>query len=165
VIFAAAFFELCTHCCKPVLEDIDDRFADLGRRKGGSVYEPAPTIDFIFGADDHLIGVAIHPDKALGFLNPSYQIVDAHGLGLHWRPQRSNLAPFTPKVLDRPVICHSTQRPHAEIGRMHAVFSRVVDEVVRTELAGERLFVATAYDRDGADAELVLSRSMSEVRI
>jgi hypothetical protein len=28
---------------------------------------------------------------------------------------------------------------------MHAVFSRVVDEVVRTELAGERLFVATAY--------------------
>ena len=40
-----------------------------------------------------------------------------------------------------------------------------VDEVVRTELAGERLFVATAYDRDGADAELVLSHSMSEVRI
>jgi len=38
VIFAAAFFELCTHCCKPVLEDIDDRVADLGRRKGGSVY-------------------------------------------------------------------------------------------------------------------------------
>src|ERR1700730_13818297 len=91
VIFAAAFFELCTHCCKPVLEDIDDRFADLGRRKGGSVYEPAPTIDFIFSADDHFIGVAIHPDKALGFLNPSHQIVDAHGLGLHWRPQRSNL--------------------------------------------------------------------------
>jgi len=98
VIFAAAFFELCTHCCKPVLEDIDDRFADLGRRKGGSVYEPTPTIDFIFGADDHFIGVAIHPNKALGFLNPSHQIVDAHGLGLHWRPQRSNLAPFTPKA-------------------------------------------------------------------
>jgi hypothetical protein len=97
VIFAAAFFELCTHCCKPVLEDIDDRVADLGRRKGGSVYEPTPTIDFIFGADDHFIGVAIHPDKALGFLNPSHQIVDAHGLGLHWRPQRSNLAPFTPR--------------------------------------------------------------------
>ena len=49
VIFATAFFELCTHCCKPMLEDIDDRFADLGRRKGGSVYEPTPTIDFIFG--------------------------------------------------------------------------------------------------------------------
>src|SRR5580704_10718697 len=98
VIFAAAFFELCTHCCKPVLEDIDDGFADLGRRKGGSVYEPTPTIDFIFGADDHFIGVAIHPDKALGFLNPSHQIVDAHGLGLHWRPQRSKLAPFTPKA-------------------------------------------------------------------
>ena len=31
------------------------------------------------------------PDKALGFLNPSHQIGDAHGLGLHWRPQRSNL--------------------------------------------------------------------------
>jgi hypothetical protein len=90
VIFAAAFFELCTYCCKPVLKDIDDRFADLGRRKGGSVYEPAPTIDFIFSADDHFIGVAIHPDKALGFLNPSHQIVDAHGLGLHWRPQRSS---------------------------------------------------------------------------
>jgi hypothetical protein len=66
-----------------VLEDIDDGFADLGRRKGGSVYEPTPTIDFIFGADDHFIGVAIHPDKALSFLNPSHQIVDAHGLGLH----------------------------------------------------------------------------------
>ena len=102
VIFAAAFFELCTHCCKPVLEDIDDRFADLGRRKGGSVYEPTPTIDFIFGADDHFTGVAIHPDKALGFLNPLHQIVDAHGLGLHWRSQVSNLAPFTLKAAALP---------------------------------------------------------------
>src|SRR5437660_632088 len=46
VIFAAAFFELCPQCRKPVLEDIDDRVADLGRRKGGSVYETTPTIDF-----------------------------------------------------------------------------------------------------------------------
>jgi hypothetical protein len=37
VIFAAELFELCTHCCEPMLEDIDDRVADLGRRKGGSV--------------------------------------------------------------------------------------------------------------------------------
>jgi hypothetical protein len=35
------------------------------------------------------------------------------------------------------------------------LFSRVVDEVMRTEPAGERLFVATACDRDGAEAELV----------
>jgi hypothetical protein len=35
------------------------------------------------------------------------------------------------------------------------VLGRVVDEVVRAELAGERLLVGTACDRDGAEAELV----------
>ena len=44
------------------------------------------------------------------------------------------------------------------------VFSRVVDEVVRTELAGERLFVAAACDRDGAEAELVCLRANKDSR-
>ena len=35
------------------------------------------------------------------------------------------------------------------------VLGRVVDEVVRAELAGERLLVTAAGDRDGAEAELV----------
>src|SRR5260370_39288589 len=84
VIFAAAFFELCTHCCKPGLEDIDDRFADLGRRKGGSASEPKPTIDFIFGADDHFVGIAMHPAETPRSLDSAQQSGDDHGVGLHW---------------------------------------------------------------------------------
>jgi hypothetical protein len=56
------------------------RSANLGRREGGSVYEATPTIDFILGADDHLIGIAIHGDKALGLLDLLHQIIDGHGL-------------------------------------------------------------------------------------
>jgi hypothetical protein len=53
----------------------------------GSVYKPTPTIDLILGADDDLIGIAIHGDQALGFFFLLHQIIDGHGLGLHWRPQ------------------------------------------------------------------------------
>jgi hypothetical protein len=59
---------------------------DLGRREGGSVYKPTPTIDLILRADDDFIGIAIHGDEALGFLNLLHQFVDGHGLGLHWQP-------------------------------------------------------------------------------
>jgi hypothetical protein len=62
LVFDAEFLELCPHGRKPTLEDIDDLVANLGRREGGSVYKPTPTIDFILGADDHLIGIAIHGD-------------------------------------------------------------------------------------------------------
>src|SRR5215472_6419030 len=60
------FLELCSQHRKPALEDIDNKIADLGRPEGGSVYKPAPTIDWILGADDHLAGIAIHCDEALG---------------------------------------------------------------------------------------------------
>ena len=66
-------------------EDTDDLTADLGRREGGSVYKPTPTVDLILRADDDFFGIAIHGDKALGLnlrgLLP--QIVDGHGLSLH----------------------------------------------------------------------------------
>ena len=39
--------------------------ANLSRREGGTVYEATPAIDFVLGADNHLIGVAIHGDEAL----------------------------------------------------------------------------------------------------
>jgi hypothetical protein len=39
----------------------------------------------IFGADDHFIGIAIHGDKAFGFLYLLQQIVDGHGSGPHFR--------------------------------------------------------------------------------
>src|SRR6202011_3387276 len=93
LVFDAEFLELCPHRRKPTLEDIDDLAANLGRREGGSVYESTPTIDFVLGADDHLIGIAIHGDEALGLLDLLHQIIDGHGLGLHWRPQRSSLGP------------------------------------------------------------------------
>jgi hypothetical protein len=69
VVFGAEFFYRCPQRRKPVLEDIDDCVADLGRRKDGSVYKPTPAIDLIFGADNHFVGIAIHPNEALGFLN------------------------------------------------------------------------------------------------
>jgi hypothetical protein len=79
-VFGAEFFELCRHRHKPALEDTDDLTADLGRREGGSVYKPTPTIDLILRADGDFIGIAIHGgDKALGFLNLLHQFVDCHG--------------------------------------------------------------------------------------
>jgi hypothetical protein len=98
---------------------------------------------------------------------------------LQWRDlDRLNIDAYHDEpAADREPVDRRRHRLGASNGREHGsraakavecrchVFSRVVDEVVRTELAGERLFVATAYDRDGADAELVLSHSMSEVRI
>jgi hypothetical protein len=54
--------------------------ADLSRRKGDPVYKPSPAIDLIFGADDHLIGIAIHGDEALGLLDLLHQIIDCHGV-------------------------------------------------------------------------------------
>jgi hypothetical protein len=78
VIFGAKFFSLCPHRRKPALEDIYDCVADLGRRKDGSIYKPTPAVDLIFGAHDHFIGITIHVDEALGFLNLLHQLVDGH---------------------------------------------------------------------------------------
>jgi len=83
VVLGAEFFELCPHRRNPALEDTNDLTADLGSREDGSVYKPTPAIDLILRADDDFIGIAIHGDKALGFLNLLPQIVDGHGLGLH----------------------------------------------------------------------------------
>ena len=82
VVFGAKFFELCPHRRNPALEDTNDLTADLGCREDGSVYKPTPAIDLILRADDDFIGIAIHGDKALGFLNLLPQIVDGYGLGL-----------------------------------------------------------------------------------
>jgi hypothetical protein len=59
LLFGAELLELRPHCRKPALEDADDPVANLGRRERGSVYEATPTINLIFGTDDHLIGIAI----------------------------------------------------------------------------------------------------------
>ena len=80
LVFGTKLLELCPHRRKPALENIDNLIANLGRREGGSVYGPTPTIDFILRADDHLIGIAIHSDKALGFLDLLHQIIDGHSL-------------------------------------------------------------------------------------
>jgi hypothetical protein len=68
LVFGAEFLELCPHRRQPALQDPADLVANLGRREDGSVYQPTPTIDFILCADDHLIGIAIHGDEALGLL-------------------------------------------------------------------------------------------------
>jgi hypothetical protein len=81
--FRAEFFEFCPQRRDPTLEDIDDLVANLGRREAYSIYNTTSTINLILGADDHFIGIAIHGDKALGFLNLLHQIIDGHGLGLH----------------------------------------------------------------------------------
>ena len=47
---------------------------------GSSIHESTPTVDFILGADDHLIGIAIHSDAALGLLDLQHKIID--GLGV-----------------------------------------------------------------------------------
>jgi hypothetical protein len=78
LIFDAELLELCSHCLNSALEDADDLVSNLDRRKGGSVYQATPTIDFILGADDHLIGMAIHIDEALRLLDLSHQIIDGH---------------------------------------------------------------------------------------
>ena len=76
----------------------NDLIADLSLREGNPVYKPTPTIDLIFGADDHLIGIAIHGDEALRLLDLLHQISDGHALvsigGLGDRAQRcSNILP------------------------------------------------------------------------
>src|SRR5215467_1742836 len=108
LIFGAEFFKLCPHRHKPALEDIDDLVANLGRREGSSVYQPTPTIDLILSADDNFIGVAIHGDEALGFLNLLHQIIDGHDLRLHWRrsdrdfwPLKSGKLPFPARPFSR----------------------------------------------------------------
>jgi hypothetical protein len=65
---------------KPALKDIDDLVANLGRREGDPIYKSTSAIELIFGADDHFIGISIHGDKALRFLNLLPQIIDGHGL-------------------------------------------------------------------------------------
>jgi hypothetical protein len=80
LVFVTELLELCPHRRKPALEDTDDLVTNLGGRQGGSVYEPAPTIDFLLPADDHLIGIAIHSDEALGLLDLLHQIIDGRGL-------------------------------------------------------------------------------------
>ena len=82
MVFGADFFELCLHRRKR-RSRTNDLTAYLGCREDGSVYTPTPAIDLILRADDDFIGIAIHGDKALGFLNLLPQIVDGHGLCLH----------------------------------------------------------------------------------
>jgi hypothetical protein len=65
---------------RPEFEDTDDLAANIGRRDGSSIHESTPTVDFILGADDHLIGIAIHSDEALGLLDLPHKIID--GLGV-----------------------------------------------------------------------------------
>jgi hypothetical protein len=76
--------EVCPYSHKSALEDADDLVANLGLGESDSVYEPAPGIDFILGADDHFIGTAIDGDQALRFLNLVHHIIDSHELILHW---------------------------------------------------------------------------------
>ena len=64
---------------QPAFEDTDDLAANIGRRDGSSIHKSTPTADFILGADDHLIGIAIHSDEALGLLDLPHKIID--GLG------------------------------------------------------------------------------------
>jgi hypothetical protein len=79
LLFDAELLELCPHCRKSALEDADDPIANLGGRESGSVYEPTPTIDLILGTDDHLVGIAIHSDEALGLLDLLHEVIDGHG--------------------------------------------------------------------------------------
>ena len=51
----------------------------IGRRDGSSIHEPTPTADFILGPD-HLIGIAIHSDEALGLLDLPHKIIDGFGV-------------------------------------------------------------------------------------
>ena len=80
MLFGAELLKLRPHCRKPALEDADDPVANLGRRERRSVYESAPTINLILRTDDNLIGIAIHSDEALGFLDLLRQVIDGYGL-------------------------------------------------------------------------------------
>ena len=84
--------ELCPQRGEPLLERGNDVIADLGLREGDPVYKPTPTIDLIFGANDNLIGIAIHGDEALRLFDLLLQISDSHALvsicGLGDRAQR-----------------------------------------------------------------------------
>jgi hypothetical protein len=84
LVLGAELFELCPHRRNAAFEDINDLVANFGRRENGSVYKSTPTIDLILGSDDYLIGIAIHGHEALRFLNLLHQIIDSHGLGLHF---------------------------------------------------------------------------------
>ncbi|MGA9315141.1 MAG: hypothetical protein WBV77_10985, partial [Solirubrobacteraceae bacterium] len=77
-VLEAEFPELFLQRGEPLLERGYNMIADLSRRKGDPVYKPSPAIDLIFGADDHLIGIAIHDDKALRILDLLRQISDGH---------------------------------------------------------------------------------------
>ncbi len=97
-VFEAELLEFSPQRGEPLLKRGNDVIADLGRREGYPVYKPTPTIDLIFGADDHLIGIAIHGDEALRLLDLLHQISDGHALvsigGLGDRAQRcSNILP------------------------------------------------------------------------
>jgi hypothetical protein len=78
-VLGAQFFELCPRFRKPTFEYIDDLVPNLGRREGDPIYEPTSAIDLIFSADDHFIGISIHGEEALRFLNLLHQIIDGHG--------------------------------------------------------------------------------------
>jgi hypothetical protein len=86
LLFGAELLELRPHRRKPALEDADDPVANLGRRERGSVYESTPTIDLIFGTDDHLIG---HCDTQRQAARSPRSAASGHRwswLNLHWRP-------------------------------------------------------------------------------
>jgi hypothetical protein len=76
--FDAELLELCSHCFNSALEDADDLVSNLSRRKGCSVYESTPTIDFVLRANDYLIGIAIHGDEALGLRDLLHQVIGGH---------------------------------------------------------------------------------------
>ena len=109
----AEFLELCSQRRKSALEDIDYKIADLGRPEGGSVDKSTPTIDWILGADNHLVGIAIYSDEALGFLNLLQQVIDAHGSGLH----------FVQVIGENPVkrVTAVSQRPVCDRGVFAAI--------------------------------------------
>jgi hypothetical protein len=77
----AEFLQLCSEHREPALEDFNNLIADLGRGEGDSVNKPTPAIDWILGADDDFIGIAIYRDQSLSFLNLLQQVIDSHGLG------------------------------------------------------------------------------------
>jgi hypothetical protein len=78
-LFDAELLKLCPHCRKSAFENAD-LVANLGRGESGSVYESTSAIDFVLGADDHFIRIAIHGDEALSLLDRSHQIIGGHGL-------------------------------------------------------------------------------------
>jgi hypothetical protein len=80
VTLSAALPKLCPQPGDPLLERGNDVIADFGLRESDPVYKPTPTIDLIFGADDHFIGIAIHGDQALRLFDLVRQISDSYAL-------------------------------------------------------------------------------------